>query len=72
MEAELSATRYAEVPVADLVGLNMQLTSCYFTATPDSTRSCNASGPTTRSGEEDLSDLVYPTHRGELAAHHPP
>src|SRR5215217_2939479 len=59
MEAEFSATRYAEVPVADLAGLNMQLTSCYFAATPDSTRSCNASRPTTRPGEEDLSDLMY-------------
>ena len=59
MEAELSATRYAEVPVADLAGLNTQLTSCYFAATPDSTRSCNASGPTTRPGEEDPSDLMY-------------
>ena len=59
MEAELSATRYAEVPVADLAGLNTQLTSCSFAATPDSTRSCNASGPTTRPGEEDLSDLMY-------------
>ena len=29
-------------------------------------------GPTTRPGEEDLSDLVYPMHRGELAAHDPP
>jgi hypothetical protein len=59
MEAELSATRYAEVPVADLAGLNTQLTSCSFAATPDSTRSCNASGPTTRPGEEDLSDLMW-------------
>jgi hypothetical protein len=59
MEAELSATRYAEVPVADLAGLNTQLTSCYFAATPDSTRSCDASGPTTRPGEEDLSDLMH-------------
>ena len=47
------------MPVADLAGLNMQLTSCYFAATPDSTRSCNASGPTTRPGEEDLSDLIH-------------
>jgi hypothetical protein len=59
MEAELSTTRYAEVPVADLAGLNTQLISCYFAATPDSTRSCNASRPTTRPGEEDLSDLMY-------------
>ena len=42
-----------------LAGLNTQLTSCYFAATPGSTGSCNASGPTTRPGEEDLSDPMY-------------
>src|SRR5512133_2021847 len=42
-----------------LAGLNTQLTSCSFAATPDSTRSYNASGPTTRPGKEDLSNLIH-------------
>jgi hypothetical protein len=59
MEAELSATRHAEVPVAD-TGPEHAADQYYFAATPASKRSCNASGPTTRPGEEDLSD---PMHR---------
>jgi hypothetical protein len=59
MEAELSATRHAELPVADRAGLNTQLTSTTSQERQALPRSCNASGLITRPGEEDLSDLIH-------------
>jgi hypothetical protein len=59
MEAELSATRDAEVLVADLAGLNTQLTSTTSQERQALPGAGNASGPITRPGEEDLSDLIH-------------